>query len=263
MNKVAIICPIKDETTYIHKFFEYYSQHIKGADTYILDFGSSKEYIDDVLLPNANVIRSNESILNAPAVFFEIKKNMKILNKQYDFVIPIDVDEILYYNKPGGLGKFLRNISKKIDIITCRGYEVIHIPSLQDDLKLNEPWFKQLDYWYNSDVFYAKTLITRQPLHWVIGFHRYFVNEVPYQTTEKDKDPNLFLIHIHRHNFKTTIKRHTKWANMEWSNETIDNNFNYHYRIKEESKIKEWYFGPILDKFIYKIPEDIKNNINI
>lgn len=262
MNNVAIICPIKDENTYIRKFFEYYLQHVNREDIYILDFGSSQEYIEKEIIPNANVIRSKESILDAPVVFSEIKRNMKML-QQYDFVIPIDVDEILFYNKKGGLRKFFKNIKGDIDTITCRGYEVIHIPSLQEDINLKKPWFKQLKYWHENSTHYAKTLITRHPLNWMIGFHGYYVNGIPQSSADENTDDNLFLIHLHRHNYKTTIDRHIEWANMKWSDGTVDNNYNYHYRIKEESKVKAWYFEPILNQQIYEIPEIIIKNINI
>lgn len=262
MEKVAIICPIKDENTFIHKFFEYYGQHLEKEDIYILDFGSSEEYINSVIRPNANVIHTKASILDAPGVFNEIKKNMVLLKSEgYDFVIPLDVDEILYYHEEGGLKGFLQGLTKIHDIITCRGYEVIHIPTLQEDLKLKEPWSPQIKYWYPDQQWYGKTLISRDQLDWEIGFHKYKINGV----REKDwyVDNRLFLIHMHKSDFKTTIERHQKWSSMTWSDETIENGYNYHYRMTERQKIIDWYFEPILNNPIYEIPEIIKNNIKI
>jgi len=262
MEKVAIICPIKDENTYIHKFFEYYKQHLDKKDIYILDFGSSEEYINNVIRPNANIIYTKTSILDAPGVFNEIKKNMELLKSEgYDFVIPLDVDEILYYHAEGGLKGFLHGLTKKDDIVTCRGYEVIHIPQLQEDLKVDGQWYHQIKYWYPEQQHYGKTLISRNQLDWVIGFHKYKINNV----IEKDwhVNPNLFLIHMHKFDFKTTIERHLKWSSMKWSDETIENGYNYHYRMTERSKVVDWYFEPILKNIIYPIPEEIKNNLKI
>lgn len=262
MEKVAIICPIKDEHTFIHKFFEYYKQHLESKDIYILDFGSSKEYIRDVINPNAVLLQSRVDILDAPGVFNEIKKHMVNLRSSgYDFVIPLDVDEILYYHGEGGLKGFLQGLTKRDDIVTCRGYEVIHIPHLQEDLKANEPWSNQIKYWYPEQQHYGKTLISRNQLDWVIGFHKYKINNV----IEKDwyVNPNLFLIHMHKIDFKTTIDRHLKWSSMKWSDETIENGYNYHYRMTERSKVVDWYFEPILKNIIYPIPEATKNNLKI
>ena len=262
MEKVAIICPIKDENTYIHKFFEYYKQHLDSKDIYILDFGSSKEYIKDVINPNANIIHSNVDILDALGVFNEIQNYMVLLKSEgYDFVIPLDVDEILYYHDEGGLKGFLQSLTKEDNIITCTGYEVIHVPTLQEDLKLDEPWFPQIKYWYANQTYYGKTLISRNQLHWGLGFHKYKVNDIV--ASDPYTNNRLFLIHMHRINFKIAIERHQKWSAMPWSEDTIKNGFNYHYRITERQKIVDWYFEPILNNNIQEIPEIIKNNIKI
>jgi len=262
MEKVAIICPIKDENTFIHKFFEYYKQHLDSNDIYILDFGSSEEYINDVINPNAIYLQTDVDILDAPGVFNEIKRHMVMLrNNGYDFVIPLDVDEILYYDGDGGLKGFLQGLTKSDNIITCRGYEVIHIPTLQEDLKRDEPWAPQIKYWYPDQRWYGKTLISRDQLDWVIGFHKYKIDNA----IEKDwyVNNNLFLIHMHKIDFKTTIDRHQKWSSMTWSDETIENGYNYHYRMTEKQKIIDWYFEPILKNIIYEIPDVVKNNIKI
>ena len=68
---------------------------------------------------------------------------------------------------------------------------------------------------------------------------------------------------MHRINLKIAIERHQKWSAMPWSEDTIKNGFNYHYRITERQKIVDWYFEPILNNNIQEIPEIIKNNIKI
>jgi hypothetical protein len=262
MEKVAIICPIKDENTFIHKFFEYYSQHLDKKDIYILDFGSSEEYINDVIKPNANIIHTKVDILDANATFYEIYFAMeKLKSEGYDFVMSLDVDEIIYYHGEGGLKGFLEGLTKSDDMITCRGYEVIHIPTLQEDLKLDEPWFSQIKYWYPEQQHYGKTLLSRNQLDWGIGFHKYKINNV--WQSNPPANEKLFLIHMHKTNFKTTIERHLKWAAMPWSNETIKYGYNRHYRMTEEQKVIDWYFEPILNNIISNIPEIIKNNIKI
>lgn len=262
MEKVAIICPIKDENTYIHKFFEYYKQHLDKKDIYILDFGSSEEYINNVIKPNANILHSNVDILDANATFYEIVDAMtKLKSNGYDFVMPLDVDEIVYYHEEGGLKRFLEGLTKSDDIITCRGYEVIHIPTLQEDLKLDEPWFPQIKYWYPEQRNYGKTLLSRKQLDWGIGFHKYKINNI-WQIDPPAND-RLFLIHMHKTNFKTTIERHLKWASMPWSDVTIKHGYNHHYRMTERKKVIDWYFEPILSNIVYQIPDWIKNNIKI
>lgn len=263
MKKAAIVCPIKDELTYIDKFLEYYRKHFDREDIYILDFGSSEEYLQKKIYPYANVIKSDKNILDAQELFEEIKKTLKHLKytKDYNFVLPLDVDEFIVYNKEGGIGEFLRNGSEGIEIATCQGYQVIHIPGLQEDFKPDEPWSDQLQYWFRDDEFYGKTVITEHLLDWAIGFHKYRVNDIA------SKDPwinkNLFLVHLHSHDYKTTIERHLKWSKKKWSEKTIEKNQSYHYRINSKKDINEWYFKPILENRIYEIPQEIKNKLSI
>ena len=179
----------------------------------------------------------------------------------YDFVIPLDVDEILYYHEEGGLKGFLQGLTKRDNIITCRGYEVIHIPTLQEDLKLEEPWFPQIKYWYPEQYLYGKTLISRDQLDWALGFHNYKINNV--WQNDPHLNSNLFLIHMHKSDFKTTIERHIAWSKLKWSEDTVTKNYNEHYRINEKQNIIDWYYKPILDNIIYEIPEIIKNNVKI
>ena len=62
-----------------------------------------------MIRPNASVIHTNVDILDAYAVFIEIQRHMVLLKESgYDFVIPLDVDEILYYHATGGLKGFLQ-----------------------------------------------------------------------------------------------------------------------------------------------------------
>lgn len=258
-RKAAIICPIKDETTYIHKFFEYYQRHFEIEDIYILDFGSNEEYIKNTLDGNATIIKTEASILDAVELFNAIKKAQKDLYKRYDYVIPLDVDEFLVYDDKGGLGEYLKNTNA--ELVTCVGKEVIHLPFLEPPLDLNKKWIDQLKYWHNSFKHYGKTLITKKELPWQSGFHTYVGETIPIRISNIDK--KLFLIHFHKHNFETTIHRHTRWSEMKWSEDTIKHNHNHHYRQKSIQKIKEWYYAPLLDEKIYAIPEIIKKNIDI
>lgn len=262
MNTSAIICPIKDETRYISKFLEYYSHHFDSKDIYILNFGSDQDYLDQYIGDNAQIINTDVDILDAYATFKEIRKNIQSLKKQhdYDFVLPLDVDELVIYNQPGGLKEYLKNLKK--DFVTCRGYEVVHIPGLQDSFDYSKPWSDQIEYWYPDAHHYNKTLISRHDLDWRIGFHLFYLNGEKVDR-KKYVDDDLFLIHLHKHDFESTINRHFEISQMKWSENTIKEGYNSHYRTQDIKKIKEWYFESILENKIYKIPEDIRKNIRI
>ncbi len=268
MNKSAVICPIKNETKYISKFLEYYSRHLPngGNDIWILNFDSDKEYLKEYIHGKAMVINSNVDIWNPVGVFDEIKKNIKLLRKKgYDYIIPLDVDEFIVYNKEGGLKKYLENLDK--DYVTCSGYEIIHIPELQEPFDYSKKWCDQFEYWCQEKNNYNKTVISKIDLNWCIGFHAFKHDKMSSQEVENDEfekyeviDNNLFLLHLHKIDYQSTIKKHLDASKLEWSK---DNNYNWHYRIKELPAVKKWYFTPILNKRIHEVPKQILEKINI
>ena len=163
-KKAAIICPIKNEETYIEKFFEYYQKHFDTSDIYILDFGSSEEYIKNVIGQNATVIKTDANILDAMELFYAIRKAQSDLYKEYTYVLPLDVDEILYYHAEGGLKKYLQET--EVELISSRGHEVIHLPFLQEPIDPSKKWMDQIKYWYTNHFHYGKTLISKKELDW-------------------------------------------------------------------------------------------------
>lgn len=263
MNTSAIICPIKNEKVYIKLFLDYYSRHFEAKDIYILDFGSDPEYLKEYIGDRATVINTSANILDAYATFVEIRKTMQSLKKEhnYTYVLPLDVDEIIYYDDPNvSLKKYLETLKK--DFVTCKGYEVVHIPGIQPDFDYEKPWFSQLEYWYSDSQHYNKTLISRHDLDWRIGFHLFYINGKAVDRNEYI-DEKLFLVHLHKHDFNYTIDKHLKAASLEWSKNTIKEGYNRHYRNKNIEKVKEWYFESILKKQVYKIPEHLKKNIDL
>jgi hypothetical protein len=242
MKKFAVFCPVKNETTFSKIWFKYYSQFLSPEDIYFLDFGS------DVLPDYCQVKSTDKNILDAIELFEEIKKFHKELLDRYEYVIPTDVDEIVYHKS--GLDNFINSLDK--DFVKCAGYELIHLPEKEDDFKPNETIFSQRKYWYRSPNHYDKTLITKKPLSWTIGLHNC------HNHTEVEND--LYLIHLHRFDYKTCIERHLKWASMNWSQETVKRNFNWHYREKELEKLNQWYYKT--DGSPTQIPEDILSELN-
>ena len=258
-RKAAIICPIKDEYTYIHKFLEYYCRHFSSEDIYILDFGSMDEYLKTVIADSAVVVKTAANILDAKELYSAVRGLQSNLYKEYEYVIPVDVDEFLCHTCDGGLRSYLQNL--KADIVTCQGHEIIHLPFIEDPIDPSGKWMQQLKYWHAENIHYGKTLLARRELQWTHGFHSY-VGENLENKIERT-DAGLFLVHMHKHDYNTTIERHIKWSKLEWSEDTIKNRHNYHYMEKSKRKIDEWYYRPVLNSIIYEIPQIIKERINI
>lgn len=244
MKKFAVFCPVKNESTFSSIWIDYYSRFLPIEDIYFLDFNSdSTNY-------KCNIIKSDKNILDANQLFQSIKETHKELLSTYEYVIPTDVDEILFH--PDGLDNYINNFNG--NYVKCSGYEIIHMPNIEPDFNNSKKILDQRRFWFRSQDYYDKTLITNKPLNWTIGLHTCYD---PIDTINSD----LLLIHLHRFDYRICIDRHLKYANLDWSDNTIINNYNWHYRTKEEESIRKWYFSDINN--ITEIPNELKVCINI
>jgi hypothetical protein len=242
-KKFTVFCPVKNETTFSPIWLKYYSRFLSTDDIYFLDFNSD-------IKPSGCQVKSTErNIFDANELFETIKEFHKELLNEYEYVIPTDVDEIIFHKS--GLNNYINYL--QVDYVKCAGFELIHIPSLEKDFDETKPIFSQRKYWFRSPIYYDKTLITKKPLDWTIGLHT--------TNTQSELDINLLLIHLHRFDFETCIKRHLKYANSEWSDNTIKNNYNWHYRTNKREKLENWYFNTGYQ--ITEIPEEIRLILNI
>ena len=253
MKKVAVFCPIKDEHTHIWRWLDYYTSALGKENVYVIDFGSSPEYLGKVS-EQCNIIPTQNNIHDAYELFQTILDTHKNLQEEYDFVIPVDVDEIIYHKD--GLQNYIGNLDK--DFVTCNGYEILHLPDRELSFDPSSTLFKQRNHWYKSHQYYAKTLVTSKTLDWTIGLHT-----VVGVDKESSIDEDLYLIHLHRFDFNTCMKRHLSWAEMDWSDDTVKNNWNYHYRTHDRKKLQDWYFEPMQTNSVEEIPSFIKTGILI
>lgn len=246
MRKKAIFCPIKDEQPFIDLWLKYYSQYFDKKDIYILDFGSEKKYLEQ-LKNRCQIIKTKKNILDVTELYKTILETHTQLLQKYEYVIPLDVDEILYHEK--GLGKFIDELDQ--DFVRARGYEVIHLPKKEKKIDFKKKILKQRKYWFRNKL-YDKTIITKKTLTWTYGLHN--AEEVP---NYSHLNPKLILIHLHRLDYEQCLKRHKEYANKKWSEDTIKNNYSFHYRLNEE-EFKEWYYK---EQKIEKIPLKIRKNV--
>jgi len=244
MKKFAVFCPVKNETLFSPIWLEYYSRFLPTEDIYFLDFGS------DTKPSGCSVVNIDKNICDANELFESIKDFHKELLKEYEYVIPTDVDEIIFHKD--GLDNYINNLNK--GQAKCAGFEIIHLPEVEPDLDKSKSIFSQRNFWFRSPVYYDKTLITNKPLDWTIGLHTC-------KDSNEPVDIDLLLIHLHRFDYKTCIERHLRFSKLNWSENTIRNNYNWHYRSEEEQKVKDWYFST--DFNIKEIPEYIKELIKI
>ncbi|KAL3902723.1 MAG: hypothetical protein SGPRY_011950, partial [Prymnesium sp.] len=128
----------------------------------------------------------------------------------------------------GGLRAYVEEFVRRpiseseLQAIRCTGWEMYHDFASEPPVDLSQPLLAQRRYWYRNEL-YDKTLLTRTPLEYSLGFHH---------TTEGNaqRDDRLILLHLHKYDFASYIKRHEKWANVAHSDQAVLHGWNTHYR---------------------------------
>jgi hypothetical protein len=256
-RKCAIFVMVKNENVFLPIWLKYYSRYIDGKDIYVFDHRSVDGSVERCLKDYTfNVIRLNYP-LSFDHLWFKFVANtvQKKLLSHYEYVIFTDIDEIIVPDimKYRGLDDYIQKLDK--DHVRCIGYDLIHLPHKEENTYCaSEPVLSQRRFWYHTH-WYNKTLISRQPLNWEIGFH-----EV--RNLDSAADQDLMLIHLHKLDFDLCWATSFERARLKWPQEDILTNRGWQNRITDIDKFRDYYEGWPGNFKIEEIPEDIrKSNI--
>ena len=198
MKKCAIFSIVKNEKYFLPKWIKYYSQFFEKNDIYILDHEStdgSTENIDVNVKKIKHNIAFDHGWLNTIVPEFQ-----RELLKKYEVVIFTEIDEFIYsldFDLNILIDCFIKTNDK---VLTATGYDIKHNLNVESDLKINDCIIENRNFWYrNKD--YDKTLISKIPLYWGIGFHICGNHDKNYKY-------NLHLMHLHKFDFKLNLERH-------------------------------------------------------
>lgn len=192
--KKAVFTIVKNEMFFVNKWFEYYSKYFDSNDIYILDHESIDGSLD-LLQDKCNIIRVENPIhFNHTWLNETVKNFQKKLLESYDVVVFAEADEfIIPINCK--LSEYIENF--KDDYVTCQGIELLHSGKDYEPHKLI---LEQKDKFVVSNKFGTKTLISRIPLNWTLGFH--WLNDKPNKI-----DENLLCVHLHWFDYNVFIQR--------------------------------------------------------
>jgi hypothetical protein len=211
MKKLAAVFTIvKDEELYLPIWLKYYSKYFPMEDIYVLDHQSTDGSTTD--LPCNVKVVENEKAFDSLWLLHVVTKFQSELFEKYEYVVFAESDEILITleNPENNLHdhiQMMKNIGRNFDVAT--GFELVHHSILEGSYDTSRPILDQRRHWYR-ETHYDKTLISRVPIEWGIGFH-----DTQYRKQEDwlngkniiDPNDNLILIHLHRFDYQTYMKR--------------------------------------------------------
>lgn len=251
-KKCAIFVMVQDEKIFLPIWLKYYSRYIDGNDIYVFDHRTTDGSIEEC----AGLFKFNIIKLDYPYSFdhpwfqFVARTVQAKLLKYYEYVIFTDIDEIILadINKYSGLDDYINNLDS--DYVRCFGYELIHLKDKEETFDLKKPVLAQRKYWYHN-IYYDKTLISKKPLFWKIGFHN-VVN------IKSNMDKDLLLIHIHKLDFDMCWNKSFERSKLPWKKSEIVKRRGFQNRMTDVEEFKKYYYGWPAGKIITDIPGSIR-----
>jgi hypothetical protein len=226
----AVVTMSKNESVFLPIWWRYYSQFFGPEDIYILDHETT------------DGSTSGPGFVRIP-VFHPVvewgwhrdilQKHQHWLVERYEAVLCTDVDEIVAPEPgTGNLGDYIERFTS--DFVNCRGYEILHLKDSEPPLDFTRPILEQRMHWYFNPA-YCKPLLARVPMFWHGGLHV----RVDGQTNE---DPSLYLIHLHRVDYRTCLARHQQRVSQPWNKRDWDEGWGYQNRITDPAEFHHWFY---------------------
>lgn len=195
----AVFVIAKDENYFLPKWVSYYKQYFHPRDIYVLDHQSTDGSTDNL---DVNVVKvTNDVALDHAWLTNTVQDFQKKLLETYKAVLFTESDEFVYsLNKP--LDECIQDfIASEHPYATCVGYEVVQDLVNEKALADDEPIMPHRNQWARYPM-YDKTLFSKVPLNWVVGFHSH--------SQPNNYYGGLHLLHLHRHDFEMMVRRHEK-----------------------------------------------------
>jgi len=245
-RKCAVFTMARNERVFLPIWLNYYSKFFPQEDIFVLD-----HLTDDGSTENlkCNVVRLDYELAYDEewrVMTFENKVN-ELLNS-YECVICTDTDEFLFspiLPLDNLIDTFLNSENQ---FLTCTGYEIMQNEQCEMSFDVNKGLLEQRSFWFRNGGM-DKSLITKIPLSWSLGFHSIinYTNNYCYE---------LINLHLHRFDWELMLERHLE--HFSWKQKER-HGISWHYLLNQEADIRAVFESPIND--LVAIPENIKETL--
>jgi hypothetical protein len=247
--KSCVLTIVKNERYFLPIWLNYYKNIFDIKDIYILDNNSNDGSTDDL---DVKVEKAYNNISFDHAWLAEkISETVTKLLKAYDCVVFAEVDEILIspnYPLLNLLEIFYKSNHK---YLTAKGFHLVQ--NLNKEIFLEKEFsiyniLNRRNFW-KPDGMYDKTLITKIPLKYHVGFH-------DADLIEKNFQYELTLIHLRNYDLNVCVKRileRTEGFNLE------EGSLGFHNKQTSYNFQKEYHENILKDAHI--IPEHLKEKL--
>jgi hypothetical protein len=234
-KKCAVFTIVKNENYFLPIWLKHYKRYFDNSDIYVLDHQSndgSTEGLDVNVELVINEIAFDHQWLVNTVENFQVK-----LLENYESVLFVEIDEIIYtLDKP--LNEVIVDFINDENLLvqSCVSRDLLQILETEKSLNKGDLIIENRNYWF-EDTIYHKTLLSKVPLKWVVGFH-FITNHNTNHTL------NLRMCHLHRFDFELMCERNIHRINNTqieggangFQNKTTDRNKLMDFFISEHNK---------------------------
>jgi hypothetical protein len=225
---------VQNEPRFLPMWLGYYRRHFDPSDIYVLDHDSTDGSTDG-LGEVCNVISVHrDKSFDHMWLKGTVEDFQSFLLRSYETVLFAEADEFVVADpsRYGGLGGYIDDLEGLA--ACCTGYNVVQYPD-EPPLRFDEPVLEQRSYWHPSAL-YSKQLLGRIPFCWNVGFH------LEYNAPDVERDPDLYLIHLHRVDYEYCLERHRAVVERDWYEADRRRDLGSHYRVVDPDEFREWFF---------------------
>jgi hypothetical protein len=190
LRRIAVFTHSFNESLQLEIFYNHYSKLTDPQDIYVIDHGSDSVKAIEVIPGKCQIIY----LPKTPRDDFNIKQYceyfQRFLLTQYEWVIHVDVDEILIHEL--GMNHLRDQLFSDLSGFICLpefAAELVEHPDIEPELVGFSELCKQRNYMiYNNS--YLKPAVTSIPAYWGPGFH-YCLNDLKTKVI-----PGLWMMHL-------------------------------------------------------------------
>lgn len=194
-----------NEPDYLPLWVRHYAGQVGAAHCYVVDHGSDDG--STAALDGVNVVRIPRSPQDDPRRARFMERFCAALLEWYDWVIHVDVDELLVADpaRHQGLADFCATCPH--EVVSAVGLDLQHVPELEAPIDLARPVSLQRR-WVRFSSALCKPVLVRRPVRWAPGFH--------WADAPLTFD-GLFLFHLRYYDRALGLQRLGKTRAMPWA----------------------------------------------
>lgn len=241
--KVAVFTMVRDEEFFLPIWYKYYSDQFDKDDIFILDNDSEKP----IEYPNVKPVHS-KYVYDHDWMRKTIKDHMAILLSNYNYVIYVDVDELLVVDSLTSRNIIDYIYNTNLDTRVNKGY------TLKTHYATGYEILQDTGLWIELNTFY-KPVISSEPQTHIMDYKNKYAAALN----------GLYLLHLNRISYEEAFKAYSRKLKIlnRWNPNDIPTTKGWQHRMKSIHEFDDYFYNVKNTSDIPEpIPERFKKVIN-